>query len=152
MLEPLPLLLATPIATAILNKFYEGVGSELAKKSVNDLPVAVKTKIQALGQFVWEKCLKRSKDPVQAEKLLQEAAKGSETAQTRLSNGLNQVFANDPALEQEVRVRADEIHLEIANDFGEMTQINRDQSTGYQTKTGPSNTNFFGGTHHHGKP
>ena len=38
MLEQLTLLLATPIAKAILNKFYEDIGDKLAEKAVKLLP------------------------------------------------------------------------------------------------------------------
>lgn len=54
MLETLPLLLATPIAKIILDKFYEGVGSKFGEKVV----AAATAPIQALGQLVWEKCFK----------------------------------------------------------------------------------------------
>ena len=38
MIEQIPLMLATPIAKAILDKFYEGVGSKLGEKAVELLP------------------------------------------------------------------------------------------------------------------
>jgi hypothetical protein len=51
MIEQLTLLLAAPIAKAILDKFYEGVGSKLGEKAVELLP----EKVKQLGQLVWEK-------------------------------------------------------------------------------------------------
>jgi hypothetical protein len=38
MIEQLSLLLATPIAKAILDKFYEGVGTKLGERAVELLP------------------------------------------------------------------------------------------------------------------
>ena len=80
---------------------------------------------------------------------MQKAANVSATDQKKLADYLHQVLERDVTLRQEAQKIAEEIHLEINNDFGQMTQINRDNSTGYQTKTGANNTNFFRGTHHH---
>lgn len=142
MIESLTLLLATPIAKVILDKFYEGVGAKLGEKAVELLP----EKVKQLGQLVWAKCLRGKPG---TEETLQQAASGSVEAQQKLTAYLHQVLESDLALKQEAQKLAEEIHLEINNDFGQMTQINRDQSTGYMTKTGADNTNYFGGTHHH---
>ena len=142
MIEQLTLLLATPIAKAILDKFYEGVGSKLGEKAVELLP----EKVKQLGQLVWAKCLRGKPG---TDEMLQKAANGSAADQKKLADYVHQVLESDATLKQEAQKLADEIHLEVNNDFGQMTQINRDQSTGYQTKTGTDNKNFFGGTHHH---
>lgn len=129
MLEQLSLLLATPIAKAILNKFYEGLGSELAKKAVDKLPTAVKTKVQQLGQLVWEKCLRGKPG---TEELLQVAADksadGSEAAQAQLAEYLSRVLASDAALNQQVQKLADEIHQNIQ--FDDVTTRNSQQIFG----------------------
>lgn len=142
MLEQLPLLLATPIAKAILDKFYEGVGSKLGEKAVELLP----EKVKQLGQLVWDRHLKQKSG---AEAVLQRAAEGSVADQTKLTELLYKILESDVALRQEAQKIAEEIHLQVNNDFGQMTQINRDSSTGYLTKTGANNINYFGGTHHH---
>ncbi|MDJ0650649.1 MAG: hypothetical protein QNJ60_18305 [Xenococcaceae cyanobacterium MO_188.B19] len=49
MIEPIGLLLATPIAKAILDNFYEGLGSKLGEKAVELMP----EKVKELGQLVW---------------------------------------------------------------------------------------------------
>jgi|GEM_PF-2434153 len=71
----------------------------------------------------------------------------------RVAAHLQVMMDNDPKFSQEVEQLATAIHQEINigefEDNSSMTQINRDQSTGYQTKTGLGNTNFFGGTHHY---
>jgi hypothetical protein len=54
MLDQLTLLLATPIAKAVLDKFYESAGSKLGEKAVELVP----DKVKQLGQLVWDKCLR----------------------------------------------------------------------------------------------
>ena len=56
--EQIPLLLATPIAKIVLDKFYEGTGSKLGEKAV-ELAVAP---IQKLGQVIWERLCSRSSE------------------------------------------------------------------------------------------
>ena len=58
MIEQLTVWLAAPIVKAILDKFYEGVGSKLGEKAVELLP----EKVQQLGQLVWNKCLRGKPD------------------------------------------------------------------------------------------
>jgi hypothetical protein len=142
MIEQLTLLLATPIAKAVLDKFYEGIGSKLGEKAVECLP----DKVKQLGQLVWKQCLQGKPGTA---KLLERAANGSTEDQKRLTEYLHKVLESDIVLSRQVQQLAEEIRLKVNNDFGPMTQINRDSSTGYQTKTGADNTNFFGGVHHH---
>jgi hypothetical protein len=150
MLGSITLALATPIAKIILDKFYEGVGTKLGEAAVEKLPGAVKEKIQQLGQLVWGKCLQRANDPEQAKKLLQSAADGSAEAQKNLAIGVNQVLEVDPALKSQVEAIATEIRQTIVqiDDDSTMTQNNYG-GINNQIKTGPNNTNFFGGEHHH---
>ena len=106
MLEQLTLLLATPIAKVILNKFYESIGDKLTEKAVNLLP----EKIRELGQLIWEKCLKQK---FKKEELLKNASDGSEEAQKELTKYLNEALENNPDLKQEAQKLADEIHQNI---------------------------------------
>ncbi len=108
MIEQLTLLLATPIAKAILDKFYEGVGSKLGEKAVELLP----DKVKQLGQLVWEKCLRGKPG---TDDLLQKAANGSAEEQKKLTEYLHQALEKDLALKQQAQKIADEIHLEITN-------------------------------------
>jgi hypothetical protein len=108
MIEQVTLLLATPIAKAILDKFYEGVGSELAKQAVEKLP----EKVKQLGKLVWEKCLRGKPG---TDQLLQQAAEGSADAQKQLTDYLHKVLEADAALKQETQKLAAEIHLEVTN-------------------------------------
>ena len=117
MLEQLTLLLATPIAKVILNKFYEGIGDKLADKAINLLP----EKVTELGQLIWEKCLKQ--EP-KKEELLKNASEGSKEAQEKLTKYLNEILENNPDLKQEAQKLANEIHqnIEIRNTNAENIQ------------------------------
>jgi hypothetical protein len=102
MLDQLTLVLATPIAKAILDKFYEGVGSKLGEKAVELLP----DKVKKLGQLVWERCLRGKPDTAQ---LLEQAANGSVEAQTKLKQDLHKVLDTDKSLSQAVQPLVTEI-------------------------------------------
>jgi hypothetical protein len=106
MIEQLTLLLATPIAKAILDKFYEGVGSKLGEKAVELLP----DKVKQLGQLVWEKCLRGKPG---TDNLLEKAAQGSVGDQRKLADYLSKVLEADGTFRQEVQKLAEEIHLEV---------------------------------------
>ncbi|HEY9657814.1 MAG TPA: hypothetical protein V6C65_05060 [Allocoleopsis sp.] len=108
MIEQLGLVLATPIAKAILDKFYEGVGSKLGEKAVELLP----EKVKQLGQLVWEKCLRGKPG---TEEVLQRAANGSAEDQKKLTEYLHKVLDADATLRQEAQQLAEEIHLEVTN-------------------------------------
>lgn len=142
MMESISLLLATPIVKVILNKFYEGVGSNLAEKAVALLP----KKVEHLGQIIWERCLKGKPG---AEQLLKRSADGSAEDQKKLENFLEAFLEKNTSLKEEVKVIAEEINIEIQHDSSSMTQHVHSGGVGYQTKTGKENKNFFGGTHNH---
>ncbi len=108
MIEPIGLLLATPIAKAILDNFYEGLGSKLGEKAVELMP----EKVKELGQLVWNKCLRNKPDK---DNLLQKAANGSAEDQKKLTEYLHQALENDSILQEQVQKLAEEIHLEITN-------------------------------------
>ena len=109
----LTLLLATPIAKIILNKFYEGIGDKLTEKAVNLLPEKVKQLIQQLGKLIWENCLKQ--EPKKDE-LLKNASDGSKKAQQELTKYLNEILENNPDLKQEAKKLADKINQNIEID------------------------------------
>jgi hypothetical protein len=103
MLEQLTLVLATPIAKAILDKFYEGLGSKLGEKAVELVP----EKVKQLGQLIWERCLRGKPD---TDKLLEGASKGSADDQKRLTEYLHKVLESDPVLKQDAQKIATEIY------------------------------------------
>jgi hypothetical protein len=106
MIEKITLLFATPIVKAVLDKFYEGVGSKLGEKAVELLPENVKQ----LGQLLWDKCLRGKSG---TENLLEKAAKGSVDDQKRLADYLSKVLESDATLKQEVQKLVQKIHSEV---------------------------------------
>lgn len=109
MLESLTLLLATPIAKAILDKFYEGAGEELGKKAVELVPA----KVKQLGQLVWDKCLRGKRG---ADEVVQRAANRSAEAQQKLTEHLHKTLdADGGALQQDVQPLVADIIQVIQN-------------------------------------
>ena len=145
MMELITLAAAQAIAKIAFDKFVEGGAGELGK----NMTIAISEKVQKLGMVVWN----RIKGNAKAVEVLEKAAQGQPEEMQQLKNYLYSLWKDENSeFAQEVKKLADEIHVEITNnDFGNMNQIVREQSTGYQTKTGTNNTNFFGGTHNHGK-
>ncbi|GAB4138923.1 MAG: hypothetical protein Fur0046_13770 [Cyanobacteria bacterium J069] len=105
MLETIPLLLATPIAKIILDKFYESIGSKLGEEAIE----AASAPIQKLGQVVWNRCFKGKPG---TDTLLEEAARGTEPALTQVRDRLLQEMEN-PEFVGMVQPLAQEIHQVI---------------------------------------
>jgi hypothetical protein len=144
MMELMTLAAAQAIAKIALDKFIEGGAGELGK----NMTVAIAEKVQQLGTVVWN----RIKGNAQAVEVLEGAAQEKPEEVQKLKNYLYAQWKDENSeFAREVKKLADEIHFELTQieDNSSMTQINRDQSTGYPTKTGANNTNFFGGTHNH---
>ncbi len=108
MIEQISLLLAAPIVKAILDKFYEGVGSKLGEKAVEMLP----EKVKQLGQLIWEKCLRGQPG---TEQLLQSAADGSVDEQRKLAEYLHKFLDANADLRQEAQKLAEEIQIEVTH-------------------------------------
>ena len=109
MLEQIPLLLATPIAMAILDKFYEGVGSKLGERATEVIP----QKVQQIGQFIWDRCLRQKPG---AEAVLRSAANGSEEEQKKLTEYLHKALDENLPLRQEAQKLSEDIHQIIQLD------------------------------------
>jgi hypothetical protein len=134
MLETLSLALATPIAKIVLDKFYEGCGSKLGEKAI----ALATAPIEKLGTLVWEKCFKGKPGTTE---LLEAAAKGSEAELTQVKAYLLRALENEEfAAVVKPIAQVDDDSLMIQQNSG---------GTNYMTKTGPNNTNFFGGEHRH---
>ena len=143
MIESIGLLLATPIAKAILDKFYEGVGSKLGEKAVELMP----EKVEQLGKLIWNKCLRGNSG---TDDLLQKAANGSAEEQKKLTEYLHKALENDSELLLQAQKLADEIHLEITNndiqaknvmnvtDQGQGVQANAPNQTVIQVQGNPN--------------
>jgi cysteine sulfinate desulfinase/cysteine desulfurase-like protein len=145
-MEPISTAAAMAIAKIAFEKFIEGGAVELGK----NLTLATSEKVRKLGTVVWNKIQGKAK----AVEVLEKAAEDKPEEMQKLKNYLHSLWKDENSeFAREVKKLADEIHFELTQieDNSSMTQINRDNSTGYQTRTGPDNTNFFGGTHNHGK-
>lgn len=144
MIESLTLVLAAPITKAILDKFYEGVGSKLGEKAVELVP----DKVKQLGQLVWDKYLRGNQ---KADEIIQSAATGSEKSQIALTNHLHKILEADSALKQKAHSIAKEIIQVIQNNMdakniqqilgGQGLQVIEPQSQVIQT--GDNNTFTF---------
>lgn len=141
-MEPAITLTAAAIASIAFTKFLEGGAGKLGEKFTE----AAIAKIEQLRQKIWDKLRGNPK----AESALTAVEQGSKADLDRLAVYLQDAMEDDPQFAADVRLMAQEINLEQIQDNSQMTQNNYDNSTGYQTKTGADNTNFFGGTHYHG--
>jgi hypothetical protein len=102
MIDQLTLLLATPIVKAILDKFYERVGSKLGEKAVELVP----EKVKQLGQLVWERCLRGKPG---TDEMLEKAANGLADDRKKLTEYLHQALDSDLDLKQDAETIAKEI-------------------------------------------
>ena len=144
-MEPITTAASVFLSKIVLDKFYEGVSSKLGDKVVEKALAP----IEALGKFVWERCVKLTTDPKKATEVLQAAADGSETARQSIGAGIDRILS-DAAVEQDVRKLAAELHQTIVQIDDDSLMIQQNSGgTNYMTKTGPNNTNFFGGEHKH---
>ncbi|MBD2578070.1 hypothetical protein [Oscillatoria sp. FACHB-1406] len=147
MMEILTLAAAQAIAKIALDKFIEGGAGELGKNMTG----AVTEKVKQLGTVVWN----RIKGNHRAVEVLQGAAENKPEALTQLKNYLYSQWQDENSeFVREVKTLADDIHFELTQieDNSPMTVNNYGgTNTNYQTKTGKDNTNYFGGTHNHGK-
>ena len=106
----LTLLLATPIAKLVLDKFFEGAASKLGEQAIEALPQTVKDSVQRLGQLLWHQGLSQKPN---GEALLTEAAAGSVVHQTELKVAIEEML-KDPTLAQNAQQLATEIYQTIS--------------------------------------
>ncbi|WOD39911.1 hypothetical protein [Nodosilinea sp. E11] len=141
MTDPLSLTAAT-IATLAFQKFIESGAGELAKKFTTE---AI-TQMDTLRQRIVTRLQGKSK---KLDEALVKAEEGDKAAVEAIGKNLDVVMDESPEFAEEIRVIAREITLNQIQDNSSISQTNYG-GTNYQTKTGPDNTNFFGGTHTHG--
>ncbi len=133
-------LTAGAIATLAFQKVMEAGGAELGKKfaaSAYDL-------MDKLRQKLWE----RWRGNPQRATMLKQAENGDRAAVETIGKYLDIEMLESPEFADEVKAIAHEITLLEIEDNSSMNQVNYG-GTNYQTKTGPNNTNFFGGSHQH---
>jgi hypothetical protein len=136
-------LTAAKIAELAFTKFIESSAGEAAKKFTE----AAIAKMGDLRKSIWTKL--RGKSPT-IDEALTKAEQGDRAAIDTVAKYLNVAMVDHPDFAAEIRAIAHEITLEQKQDNSSMTQTNYG-GTNYQTKTGDNNTNFFGGSHNHGK-
>ena len=137
-------LTAAKIAELAFTKFIESSAGEAAKK-FTETAIA---RMNDLRKTIWAKL--RGKSP-NIDEALTKAEQGDRAAIDTVAKYLDVAMVDNPNFAAEVRAIAHEITtLQQYQDNSTMTQNNYG-GTNYQTKTGDNNTNFFGGTHNHGK-
>jgi hypothetical protein len=136
MIEQISLLLATPIAKIVLDKFYEGLGSKLGEKVVE----LSSEKVIQLGHLIFEKCLANKPG---INETLENAANGSVSDQEKLHQYVSNAIDTDINLKKEAQDIATEIHQFI--------QLNDSSIKNVQQVIGGENNQNFqfqGGTQH----
>jgi hypothetical protein len=134
---------ANKIAKLAFTKFIDSGASKLAEKFTE----AAIVKMDDLRKKIWAKL--RGKSP-KIDEALTKAEQGDRSAVDTVAKYLDVEMENNSDFAAEIRAIAHEIALEQYQDNSTMSQINYG-GINYQTKTGDSNTNFFGGTHNHGQ-
>jgi hypothetical protein len=142
-------LTASMIATIAFQAFLESSAGKAAEEMTGAAVKAAGEKLNALRKKIWQK-LKCNPTAEASIKALEEK-RGTQADLQKVDSLLQIAMVDDQNFATEVRQLAHEITLLKIDDDSTMTQVNYG-GTNYQTKTGPNNTNFFGGTHQHGKP
>lgn len=141
-MDPITTTISVVLSKIVLDKFYEGVSSKLGEKVVEKALAP----IESLGKLLWDRCFKGKPD---VSGLLARVEKKDEQAIATLKTYLAKAL-EDAQLKADVEPYVKAIHQTIVqiDDDSTMNQTNYG-GTNYQTKTGPNNTNFFGGEHKH---
>jgi hypothetical protein len=136
-MEPLSLT-AGAIATLALTKVFE--------TTIEKFTEAALAKADLLRKKIWDKFKGNDK----AEKALAAAEKGSKADLDKVAAYLQVIMTEEPDFAQEVQTLAREIEDGKIENYQPMTQIIKDQGTGYQVGKAEG-TNYIGGehTHHH---
>jgi len=134
---------ASKIAELAFQKFLESSAGELGKKFTTDAIA----KMDDLRKTIWAKLRGKSE---KVDEALTKAEQGDRAAIDTVTKYLDVAMEDYPDFATEVRAIAHQITLEQIQDNSSLNQTNYG-GPNYQTKTGPDNTNFFGGDHQHGQ-
>jgi hypothetical protein len=137
---------AATIATLAFQKFVEAGAGELAKQFTQD---AIQ-KMDGLRKLVWSKLIHRDPDLRPTAQTIEQSHKITPEQLEEITAHLQIAMKKEPQFAQQVQTIAYEITLMRIEDNSSMNQINYG-GTNYQVKTAVDNTNFFGGTHNHGR-
>jgi hypothetical protein len=143
-MEPITTAASIVLSKIVLDKFYEGVSSKLGEKAVETALAPIK----ALGKLLWDRCV-QGKPKIEA--LVAQAERQDAVAIGKLREHLA-IALEDLKLKAEVEPIVQQIHQTIVqvDDDSTMTQVNRDQAKGWQTKV-QGGTAYIGEIHIHGK-
>ena len=141
-MDPITTAASVFLSKIVLDKFYEGVSSKLGEKVVEKALAP----IESLGKLLWNRCFKGKPDmPGLLAKAELKDAQAIETLKIYLGKALE-----NPQLKAEVESFVQQIHQTIVQIDDDSLMIQQNSGgTNYMTKTGPNNTNFFGGEHRH---
>jgi len=145
MVDPVTLTVGS-IATLAFQKFLEAGAGKVAEKFTE----AAIGKMDELRKLIWSKLIGRDPDLRQAAQAIEKSGRITPEQMDKITAHLQIAMKKEPQFAQQVQTLAHEITLMQIEDNSSMTQTNYG-GTNYQVKTGIDNTNFFGGTHHHGK-
>lgn len=140
-------LTASVIASIAFKAFLESGAGEAAKALTGATTKAAAEKLNDLRKTIWQKL--RGNPSVETSIKALAEQRGSEADLQKVESYLQVAMVEDPQFAASVQQLAQEITLLQIDDDSTMTQVNYG-GTNYQTKTGPNNTNFFGGEHRHG--
>lgn len=136
-MEPLSALAITTLA------FISIKASETIIERFTD---AALNKAQELHKKIWNKL----KNKPEALKALEAASeKDSPENLEAVADYLKIAMREDAEFRKEIEELAKEVEAGKKEKPNTLTQINQDNSTGYQTQVNQPQTSFVGGTHHH---
>ena len=103
-------------------------------------------KAKKLHEKIWNKL----RNKPEAVKALEAAAeKDSQENLEAVADYLKIAMREDTKFKKEIEELAKEVEAGKKENPNTLTQINQDQSTGYQTQVNQPQSSFVGGTHHH---
>jgi hypothetical protein len=138
---------AAAIATLAFQKFVESGAGELAKQFTQ---TAI-AKMDDLRKLVWFKLINRDPDLRPTAQAIEQAHKVTAEQLEEITAHLQIAMKKEPQFAQQVQAIAREIHAGKLQDNSTMTQINRDNARGWQTKV-EGGTAYIGEIHQHGIP
>jgi hypothetical protein len=153
MVDPMTAMTAGAIVQLAFQAFLNSeAGKASLGKASEILTEKVLTQMDALRQKIWGRLRFKSRKMQELETTVKQTQQVTPAQLENIAAYLQVEMDNDEKFAAEVKQLAQEINLEQMQDNSRMEQNNYDNSTGYQTKTAPNNTNFFGGNHYHGQP
>lgn len=143
-MEPVTLT-AGAIATLAFQKFLDAGAGKLAEKFTE----AAIAKIDDLRKLVWSKLIRRDPDLRPTAQAIEQSRQITPEQIEEITAHLQIAMKKEPQFAQQVQTIAREIHAGKLQDNSTMTQINRDNARGWQTKV-EGGTAYIGEIHQYG--